>query len=106
MITGFNEALADTIGLINTIVENAGGIGKLFEFGGLLLLQMVLPKLQGFLMSAATHMKDFIGYTKAAKMYELDTMAKTSHAIAGTSQPSGDSKLFNKWSAKSEKAHQ
>ena len=88
MITGFNEALADTIGLINTIVENAGGIGKLFEFGGLLLLQMVLPKLQGFLMSAATHMKDFIGYTKAAKMYELDTMAKTSHAIAGTSQRS------------------
>jgi hypothetical protein len=38
MITSFNEALSDAVGLINTIVENAGGIGKLFEFGGLLLL--------------------------------------------------------------------
>jgi hypothetical protein len=86
MISGFNEALADTIDLFNTLIENAGGIGKLLEFGGLLLLQTVLPKLQMFLMNAATHLKDFIGYTKAAKMYELDTMAKTSHAIAGTSQ--------------------
>jgi len=86
MITSFNDALTDTIDLVNTLVKNAGGIGELFKFGGLLLLQTVLPKLQGFLMSAATHIKDFVGYTKAAKMYELDTMAKTSHAIAGTSQ--------------------
>ena len=86
MISGFNEALADTIDLFNTLIENAGGIGKLLEFGGLLLLQTVLPKLQMFLMNAATHLKDFIGYTKAAKMYELDTMSKTSHSIAGTSQ--------------------
>ena len=91
MISSFNEALADTINLFNRLIENAGGLDELLKFGGLLLLQMVLPKLQMFLMNAATHMKDFIGYTQAAKMYELDSMAKTSHSIAGTTQTTSQS---------------
>ena len=88
-IKSFNTALADALDLVRRLVENAGGLGEVLKFGGLLLLQAVLPKLQTFLLNAANHIKDFIGYSKAARMAEIDRMSKTSHAMAGTQQKTG-----------------
>jgi hypothetical protein len=38
MITAFNEGLSDAIELVNTLIDNAGGMEGLFKFAGLLLL--------------------------------------------------------------------
>jgi hypothetical protein len=55
--------------------------------------------------SLSTKIKDFVGYTKAAQLAELNTMSTTEHEIASTRESTGSSKQYNKWKSKSEKAH-
>ncbi len=82
----FNNGLTDALETITRIIKNAGGLKGLFQFGGLLLLKTVLPKLQGFIISLNGKLLDFIGHTKAMRINEMDRMSKTSHAMAGTKQ--------------------
>ena len=83
MLKEFNNGLADILNMFTRLIEHAGGLGELLKFGGLLLLQTALPKLEGFLARAALHVKDVIGWTKMSQQREIRQEADQSRAVAG-----------------------
>jgi hypothetical protein len=104
-LKGFNNALTEIIELVTELIQSAGGLDKILQFGGLLLLETVLPHLEGFVLRIASNLKDFIGITKKQKLDTMTSLSTKSHQQAGTKTMSqqvldNNSRLRNKYSDK------
>ena len=93
----FNNGLAEILEIITRIVDSAGGLKGLLQFGGLLVLKTLLPHLQGFITKITSQISNVIGLTRSKKIDEVGKMAKTERKIAGQEQS-------RSWSGKGEKA--
>lgn len=90
-LKGFNDVLSQIVDTFKDLVEDAGGLGEILQFGGLLLLKTVLPHLEGFLLRSKNYILDAIGYTQTVKLNTVGDMAQTQHQIAGTASPEKNS---------------
>ena len=83
MIKDFNNGLAEALDIIKRLVENAGGLKGLLQFGGLLILKTLLPQLQGFITKITTQVSTIIGLTQRQKINTVEQTAKVERKTSG-----------------------
>jgi hypothetical protein len=64
MLKSFNNGLAEILEMFTRLVEKAGGLKGLLEFGGLVLLKTLLPTLLGFVGKITGSISTAIGLTQ------------------------------------------
>lgn len=93
-IKEFNEGLTTAVDLIHRLIENAGGLDGVLKFGGLLILQAVLPKMSTYLTNITAKIQEMTGIAQKERINTVSDMSQQAKNIAGLNQHTSTNDVY------------